>query len=108
MANKLPESALIEALGLPLLVREFALEDTGKNQLILYHKGIKVADFRPNVSVNHIRQTADFYLRKRDLQKRFESNNEYHKGEWCPYKPSTFCQEGFCNRCQIWKEWCGL
>ena len=32
---------------------------------------------------------------------------EYHKGEVCPYAERTgrdpvVCQEGFCNRCQIW------
>jgi len=32
---------------------------------------------------------------------------EYHKGEMCPYaektgRDPTLCQEGFCNRCQIW------
>lgn len=27
-----------------------------------------------------------------------------NKGLWCPFKP-IFCQEGFCNRCQIYLDW---
>lgn len=26
-----------------------------------------------------------------------------HKGETCPHKP-IICQEGYCSRCQIWKD----
>jgi len=76
MKNRLPESALIEALGLPLLVRDFALEDTGGNNLVLYHKGVRVAAFKPHDSVDKIRQTADAYLRNRDLQRMFADSKE--------------------------------
>jgi len=43
-----------------------------------------------------------------EVNKRLEGP-EYHKGEWCPYAEKTgrgtvLCQEGFCNRCQIWHD----
>ncbi len=28
-----------------------------------------------------------------------------HKGLPCPYKPIT-CQEGYCNECEIYNQWC--
>ena len=27
---------------------------------------------------------------------------ENHKGKWCIYKPTVFCQEGYCSGCQIY------
>jgi len=29
-----------------------------------------------------------------------------HKGETCPYKNLLLCQEGYCNNCQIFIDWC--
>lgn len=30
---------------------------------------------------------------------------ENHKGTWCKYKPTVFCQEGYCTECQIYLDW---
>ena len=30
---------------------------------------------------------------------------ENHKGKICPYK-KILCQEGYCNNCQIFLDWC--
>jgi hypothetical protein len=33
-------------------------------------------------------------------------NMENHKGGSCPYsKIGLFCQEGYCEGCEIWKQW---
>ena len=29
-----------------------------------------------------------------------------HKGEYCPYRKILLCQEGYCNECQIFLNWC--
>lgn len=29
---------------------------------------------------------------------------ENHKGDWCPYRPSVFCQEGYCSGCHVYDE----
>lgn len=31
-----------------------------------------------------------------------DPTQEYHKGEMCPYKAGTLCQEGYCNGCWIY------
>jgi len=33
-------------------------------------------------------------------------NTESRKGTYCPYKP-IFCQEGYCNDCQIYQDFKG-
>ncbi len=40
-------------------------------------------------------------------QKAFESDMlEYnHRGEFCWLTGKTFCQEGWCEQCSIYKEW---
>jgi len=25
-----------------------------------------------------------------------------YKGNWCPWRPNLFCQEGFCEECEVW------
>ena len=37
------------------------------------------------------------YIQTRGL----EMNLQYHKGQFCPYKP-VFCQEGYCSECAIY------
>jgi len=37
-------------------------------------------------------------------------NEEYHKGEWCPYaertgRQPTLCQEGYFSGCEIWLDY---
>ena len=32
---------------------------------------------------------------------------EYHKGEPCPYSDIDLCQEGYCQRCQIYRDYAG-
>jgi hypothetical protein len=27
---------------------------------------------------------------------------EWKRGQFCPYKPGLFCQEGYCSNCSIW------
>jgi hypothetical protein len=34
-------------------------------------------------------------------------NQEYHKGEPCPYSDIDLCQEGYCQRCQIYRDYAG-
>lgn len=38
-------------------------------------------------------------------QERIFSIYENNKGLWCPFKPILFCQEGYCNECQIYLDW---
>jgi len=42
-------------------------------------------------------------------------DNRNHKGEYCPYRVEwkgkikhlvLLCQEGYCNKCQIFIDWC--
>jgi len=32
-------------------------------------------------------------------------NMENHKGTWCKFKKTVFCQEGYCNGGQIFLDW---
>jgi hypothetical protein len=30
---------------------------------------------------------------------------KYNKGGWCPYGKAQFCQEGYCDSCEIYRLW---
>jgi hypothetical protein len=35
-----------------------------------------------------------------------QPDNSNHKGEFCPYRKTLLCQEGYCNKCAVWIKWC--